>query len=302
MAHIILAFRYTSALTLVDTYESRVQMVNTLISDLGLDVCADTRVGDVFVKGLSGGQKRRLSLGLALISKPAMILLDEPTSGLDAASAFGIMKYLSDLAVQKNIAVVATIHQPSTEIWDKFDNLCLLSAGDLIYFGRAKESINYFGNIGYICPQYSNPADYFLTLVNTDFEGHADVTELVSTFNNSQLKANILKDIGHDKLGSLQARIKPGWGFDTTNPNSVLWHFVVLTHRNFLNTFRNPGVILVRLIMYVMLGIMIGGMFWKNGDDSSDKAIFARLACLFFVFAFMVFMSIAVLPFYMWDR
>ncbi len=84
--------------------------------------------------------------------------------------------------------------------------------------------------------------------------------------------------------------------------NSSLNQFMFLVHRNFTNTYRNPGVILVRLIMYAMLSIMIGGMFWENGDKTTDKAIQGRIACLFFVFAFMVFMSIAVLPFYMWDR
>ena len=273
------------------------------MSDLGLDVCADTRVGDVFIKGLSGGQKRRLSLGLALISKPSILLLDEPTSGLDAASAFGIMKYLSELAVEKNLAVIATIHQPSTEIWDKFDNLCLLSAGELVYFGSAKDTLPYFGSVGYQCPQFANPADYFLTLINMDFEGHADVPYLVSTYKNSVLKQSVLKEIGHDNMDTLKSPMRLGFcSDDTATTNSALWHFVVLTHRNFLNTIRNPGVILVRLVMYCMLSIMLGGMFYKNGDMTTDKAIFARLASIFFVFAFMIFMSIAVIPFYMWDR
>ena len=116
---------YTAALTLPFSIgkSNRISIVGSLIKELGLEVCKDTRVGDVFIKGLSGGQKRRLSLGLSLIACPVILLLDEPTSGLDAASSLGIMKLLSKLAIEKNIAVLCTLHQPSSEIWTLFDKV-----------------------------------------------------------------------------------------------------------------------------------------------------------------------------------
>ena len=83
---------YTAALTLnvnAIGLKERRDIVASMLADLGLDTCADTRVGDVFIKGLSGGQKRRLSLGLSLISRPGVLLCDEPTSGLDSCSSFG---------------------------------------------------------------------------------------------------------------------------------------------------------------------------------------------------------------------
>ena len=78
------------------------------------------------------GQKRRLSLGVALISRPELLMLDEPTSGLDASSALGIMKLVSTLAAQKSIAILCTIHQPSSEIWNLFDKLCLMVKGEQV--------------------------------------------------------------------------------------------------------------------------------------------------------------------------
>ena len=288
---------YTAALTLPMSLPPRVRclLVTNMMKDLGLEICADTRVGDVFTKGLSGGQKRRLSLGLSLITRPVIMLLDEPTSGLDAASSLGIMKLLFRLAKEKNIAVICTIHQPSSEMWRLFDKLCLLSAGREIYFGDASESINYFRSLGHECPTFSNPADYFLSLINTDFEGHADVSVLSDKFN-ELIYPEIRKTV-HPQSVSVDVDFKSNGPviddehshiFSNINQNPSYWHFLVLLHRNFLNTYRNPGVILIRLIMYFMLGVMIGAMFLDNGNKSTDKAIQGRIACLFFVFAFMV--------------
>ena len=158
--------------------------------------------------------------------------------------------------------------------------LCLLSQGRLVYFGDSCDAVSYFGSIGHVCPNLSNPADYLLGLINTDFEGHADVPLLVESF-----KEKVFPHVeAFPTNGDANAEVS----FSNLNPNPSAWHFFVLMHRNFLNTFRNPGVILIRLIMYFMLAVMIGGMFYKNGEKTTDKAIQGRLACIFFVFAFMV--------------
>jgi len=276
----------------------RQRIVGNLLTDLGLDSCADTIIGDIFRKGISGGQKRRLSLGLALISRPAILLADEPTSGLDAASAYEIFQLLSTLATSKGLCIATTIHQPSSDMWELFDKLCLMSGGNVVYFGKADAAVRYFTNQGYPCPSFSNPADFFLSLINTDFPSHGDVLLLREASRANQAPA-IIDDIRvlESKFVSDAAK-----AIVRRNPNPSWWHFITLSHRNFLATFRNPGVILIRLVIYAMLGIMIGGMFYRNGHKSTDKAIQAALSALFFIFAFMVFMSIAVLPFYMMDR
>ena len=271
-----------------------------LIADLGLEICCNTRVGDVFMKGLSGGQKRRLSVGLSLITRPVLLLLDEPTSGLDAASALGIMKLVSQLATEKHIAIMCTIHQPNTDIWNMFDKLSLMVKGEQVYFGSAQQAVHYFSATGHECPEYSNPADFFLGMINLDYEGHADVPTLVANF--KQHQAIIGAESISSKIKELVQSPAGDKEFSNQNTNNQFHQFLILAHRNFTNTVRNPGVILVRLVMYSMLAIMIGGMFWRNGHKSTDKSIQGHIASIFFVFAFMVFMSIAVLPFYMWDK
>jgi ABC-type multidrug transport system ATPase subunit len=139
---------------------------------VGLTSAAGTKVGDIFRKGLSGGQKRRLSLAVELVKAPKVMVLDEPTSGLDSASAFGIMSSLTALA-KLGHTVIATIHQPSSDVWTLFDKLLLLSEGRTLFFGESRAAVGYFGALGHQCPELSNPADFFLALINTDFPLHA---------------------------------------------------------------------------------------------------------------------------------
>jgi hypothetical protein len=144
--------------------------------------------------------------------------------------------------------------------------------------------VPHFAAIGHACPSFSNPADYLLGLINTDFDGHADVPFLVESCKEKQFP-HVQPFPPREDAGAAAADME---AFSNLNPNPAVWHFIVLMHRNFLNTMRNPGVILIRLVMYFMLAVMIGGMFYQNGNKTTDKAIQGRLACLFFVFAFMV--------------
>ena len=157
--------------------------VNELLEKLGLAVCAETRVGNQFIQGLSGGQKKRLSVALALIKKPEVMYLDEPTSGLDAAASANVMKYVSDLSKEYNIITVATIHQPSSSIYFSFDYVMLLSKGRLAYYGTPKNSIDYFNEIGYEMPAYSNPAEFQLDVINAEFTDNNQVLAVLDKWN-----------------------------------------------------------------------------------------------------------------------
>lgn len=113
------------------------------------------------------------------MAQPSIILLDECTSGLDAAAALGIVTNLVDLS-RKGLAVITTIHQPSSEIWELLDMLMLLVEGHMVYFGDARSAIPYFANLGLVCPPYVNPADFVIRLINREFPGHADVDALIA--------------------------------------------------------------------------------------------------------------------------
>jgi ABC-type multidrug transport system ATPase subunit len=166
--------------------ETKKKEVDTLITKLGLDVCADTLVGNQFFVGLSGGQKKRLSVAVALLKKPSVMMLDEPTSGLDAASSFHVMKFIKALTKERGICTICTIHQPSSPIYMDFDNVMLLSQGRCAFLGTPERSITYFDEKGYNMPKFSNPAEYLLDCINNDFTDAADVTKILNLWSASE--------------------------------------------------------------------------------------------------------------------
>lgn len=115
---------------------------------------------------MSGGEKKRTSIGVELVTNPSILFLDEPTSGLDSFNAQKIVRLLNYQA-KLGKTIIATIHQPNSETFQSFDRLLLLMEGHTIYQGKANESVPYFKQIGYKCPDYCNPADYFLREFST---------------------------------------------------------------------------------------------------------------------------------------
>jgi len=104
------------------TEEELDALVEKILRDLGLEKCADTMVGGALIKGISGGEKRRTSVGVELVVKPALVFLDEPTSGLDSFAAENLVRVLQGVA-KAGSAVLCTIHQPSSTVYGLFNHL-----------------------------------------------------------------------------------------------------------------------------------------------------------------------------------
>lgn len=148
-----------------ETEESIQRRVDVLIKRLGLEDCQNTFFGGDMVKGLSGGEKKRTTIGYELISDPSLVFLDEPTSGLDSHTALKICRLLKKEA-KRGISVVATIHQPSAEIFYCFDRVILLADGFTIYNGSTKDVMAWLKLFGHRAGKYSNPADTLLKLAH----------------------------------------------------------------------------------------------------------------------------------------
>lgn len=104
------------------------------IKRLSLQACQDTRIGGWLRRGVSGGERKRISIGYEIITNPSLLVLDEPTSGLDSSTALRIAKLLKQEA-SRGMSVLATIHQPSSELLFQFDRIIVLSEGYTIYSG-----------------------------------------------------------------------------------------------------------------------------------------------------------------------
>jgi len=161
------------AIGLYQSRKSLIQQANLveyLLRETGLSACQDVRVGNgSLIKGISGGQRRRLSVAIELLKRPAVLVLDEPTSGLDSAAAEAIFNIITRFAKESEIAVVCTIHQPSSYLFHQFDMLLLLATGRMCYFGPAADSSMHFSAIGYPSVAGVNPAEFLLRITNVDF-------------------------------------------------------------------------------------------------------------------------------------
>ncbi|KAJ3217449.1 hypothetical protein HDU67_007919 [Dinochytrium kinnereticum] len=185
--------RYAALLRLPSsmTVREKIARAEEVLLELGLKDCADVPVGDEMTKGLSGGEKRRLSIGIQTITNPKVLILDEPTSGLDAFSSHMVMLTLKRIAATGK-TVICTIHQPRSDLVDLFDNLVLLArGGKLVYSGPMHKTLAHFTELGYTLPPHTNPADFFLDLSSVDLrnvqfesESRRRVDSLVSAWNN----------------------------------------------------------------------------------------------------------------------
>ncbi|KAJ4427771.1 hypothetical protein ANN_25424, partial [Periplaneta americana] len=129
-------------------------LINKILDLLGLRKAEDTSVGK-----LSGGEKKRLSIGVELITNPPVMFFDEPTSGLDSSSSLQVISHLKSLA-QGGRTVVCTIHQPSSRLFEMFDDLYILAEGQCLYNGPVREMTAVFEEAGFPCPEHHNRADF----------------------------------------------------------------------------------------------------------------------------------------------
>ena len=134
---------------------------------LRLDKCAGTQIGNSAVRGVSGGERKRTSVANELLVNPSVIMLDEPTSGLDSRTAYELIVTLQALA-QSGRTVISSIHQPSSEVMHLFQSLMLMADGKVVYMGENTAAVNYFEKAGFPCPAWTNPADFYLTLLVSD--------------------------------------------------------------------------------------------------------------------------------------
>lgn len=157
--------------------EEKTERVEQVIAELGLIHVADSPIGGSMLRGISGGERRRVSIGAQLLLDPSILFLDEPTSGLDSFTANNVVETLQSLA-RSNRTIVTTIHSPRSDIVKLFDLILILSQGPpfcvpekqteqvlsslgrTVYFGPGDQVVAHFEGAGYPCPRYTNPADF----------------------------------------------------------------------------------------------------------------------------------------------
>mmetsp|Transcript_10569 Transcript_10569/g.28133 ORF Transcript_10569/g.28133 Transcript_10569/m.28133 type:complete len:633 (+) Transcript_10569:231-2129(+) len=287
-----------------DKLEARVVDVMRV---LGLTAQRDVKVGGVFFRGLSGGQKRRLSVACELIARPRLLLLDEPTTGLDAAAAYYVMKSLLQAAREYNVSIIATIHAPAESVFEMSDSLLLLSAGKTAYFGPTAGAESCVEKaLGQKRPSDTATAEWLLDVINGDFDEASAAaarraTESWASSEESKALDGQLVQLhsgGAGGEGGLHARKK--LGMDVIYRVGWFTQLSVLLGRTFTIMLRDPAFLWLRFVMYMMLGFAIGLVWLQLGDSAG---IIRDLAGgIWYIMAFFVFMAVAAIPAYIEDK
>ncbi|KAG6584656.1 ABC transporter-like protein [Phytophthora cinnamomi] len=267
---------------------------NAVIEELGLTGCRDTLIGGWMLRGISGGERKRLAFASEILTNPAVLFVDEPTSGLDSCMARAVVEQLKQLAAKRT--VVTAIHQPSSEVFALFDRLYLLAEGATVFEGPACEAISHFASLGLPCPQFMNPADHFMEQLvvlerATDHEGLARVQRLKDVWaeqqqkrqtqmlsSDSVAKADTSKwaikqaSPASDKVDvvvyEVEGRDENGPEYDYENARLPLWGQIeVLAHRNALRLARDPMAFRLQVLQTLIFAFLLGLIYFQLQVD-----------------------------------
>ncbi|CAO2141065.1 unnamed protein product [Urochloa humidicola] len=262
---------------------------DAVITELGLASCADTIVGNAFIRGVSGGERKRVSIGHELLVNPSLLVLDEPTSGLDSTAAARLVATLSALA-RKGRTVVMSVHQPSSRVYRMFDSVLLLAEGRCLYFGAGGDAMEYFADVGFKPGFHVNPADFMLDLANgfaqADYnftaEGGNVKQSLISSYNKvlaPKVKASINAASTAVATATAESPLPP----PESCSGCTSWtnQFTILLQRS-LKERRHETFTSLRIFQIIAPALIAGAMWWR----SSPAAVQDRLGLLFFISIF----------------
>ncbi|XP_020109932.1 ABC transporter G family member 26 [Ananas comosus] len=274
--------------------QQKLSRVDTIIKDLNLERCRQTKVGGGFVKGISGGERKRTSIGYEILVDPSLLLLDEPTSGLDSTCASKLLMILQGLA-KTGRTIAVTIHQPSSRMFYMFDKLLLISEGLPIYHGKVRESMQYFSTLGFVPEIAMSPAEFLLDLAS----GHVEDINIPATLRGSpnpeefgmqflqwKYKSEIEpknKEVNNQASKApgdlrLAIQIKKDWTMNWIE------QFVILSKRTFRERSRDY-LDKLRLAQAVGVAILLGLLWWKS-KIGTEAQLRDQIGLIFYICIF----------------
>jgi ABC-type multidrug transport system ATPase subunit len=263
----------------------KLERVEEVIQELGLFPCRNTYIGGPEIRGISGGERKRTAIAVELLHNPSVLFLDEPTSGLDSTTAQNIIALLRKLS-ERGRTILTTIHQPKASILKMFHKVMLLSQGKVVFFGPVDELVPYFSSIGFPCPQYDNPADYYMDLITIDPRSpkaqdlsQKRLDKLIENYNDRK-QPEIAAEI--DRLVDYLERNAPLETTKVRKHQSTYWdEFSVLMGRSWKNFIRNKRLSVYAMIQTVFLALIVGGVFF--GVTNGPTGIQNRAGAIFFI-------------------
>ncbi|ONK81882.1 uncharacterized protein A4U43_C01F33830 [Asparagus officinalis] len=296
------------------TKQQKEQRALDVIYELGLERCQDTMIGGSYVRGVSGGERKRVCIGNEIIMNPSLLFLDEPTSGLDSTTALKIVQVLHEIA-EAGKTVITTIHQPSSRLFHKFDKLILLGKGSLLFFGKASEAMVYFSSIGCSPLIAMNPAEFLLDLANgnvndvsipTELDNKVHIENLGSESRNKKPSA---KDVHEYLVEAYETRVADKERKKLLRPVSISedvkakvsltkrewgaswWEQYSLLFCRGLKERRHDYLSWMRITQVIATAIILG-LLWWHSDSTTPKGLQDQAGLLFFIAVFWGFFPV----------
>ncbi|EFA82411.1 ABC transporter G family protein [Heterostelium album PN500] len=270
-------------------------MIKNVLNTIGLADKIDCKIGGILpggnvLRGLSGGEKKRLNIGCSLCTAPSFLVLDEPTSGLDATSALAVVETLQKLSI-KGVTIICSIHQPRVEIISQFSKSCLIVKGRQLYFGQ--DMIGFFETKGFFCSLGANSNDFIMdTMVHIEKQNKTMFQELTQSWYEYSITDINEKIDNFSKMDEIYIASEiTGKSFiDNSGDTSMLNQIKVIFKRTAFHAIRNPGNLVLRSIVAVIVGLLFGACFARLGW--SQKEIFQRVAIMYSIIT-----SLQITPF-----
>ncbi|OIS99440.1 PREDICTED: pleiotropic drug resistance protein 1-like [Nicotiana attenuata] len=269
---------------------------------LGLDICADTMVGDEMIRGISGGQKKRVTTGEMLVGPAKALFMDEISTGLDSSTTFSIVNSLrQSVQLLKGTAVISLL-QPAPETYNLFDDIILLSDGYIVYQGPREAVLDFFESMGFKCPERKGVADFLQEVTSKKdqqqywakrdepyrFITSKEFAEAYQSFHVGRKLGDELA-IPYDKSKSHPAALSTQkYGIGTKQLLKVC------AEREYLLMKRNSFVYIFKLSQLAIMALITMTVFFRTKmprDDMDDGGIYA--GALFFVVVMIMFNGMA---------
>ncbi|KAL5151507.1 ABC transporter G family member 10 [Glycine soja] len=264
--------------------------VEDLMKELGLDHIADSRIGGGSDHSISGGERRRVSIGVDLVHDPAVILIDEPTSGLDSASALSVVSLLRLVAFNQRKTIILTIHQPGFRILELFDGLILLSDGFVMHNGSLNLLEARLKLAGHHIPDHVNVLEFAL-----------DVMEcLVIHTSESEDNQFLLKENQDHRMRMQYSKVVKEKALMYSN--SPMEEISILGQRFCCNIFRTKQLFVTRVMQALVAGFILGSIFFNVGSQQSHVALQTRSGFFAFSLTFLLSSTTEGLPIFLEER
>ncbi|TRY74914.1 hypothetical protein TCAL_04988 [Tigriopus californicus] len=279
--------------------KERMARVKEVIQHFGLDNCADVLIGvQGRIKGISGGESKRLALASEVLTNPLLMFCDEPTSGLDSYMAQNVVETLKNMAGEGK-TVIITIHQPSSQVFEMFNKVLLLANGRVAFHGSRENAEGFFRSMNMIVPQYFNPADFYVQklamVAGKREESEAQIQQICDTFQSSTWGSQLSDKL--DKNASPDASASQPSTRVAISKYKVSWwqQFSALMTRTYLATIKEPLIAKVKIMSTLVVSLVLGFIYYGQKHDQAgimniNGAIFIIITNLSFENIFAVIM------------